>query len=244
MDPVPVFRPEIGAGGYARDDTTIEFYFRMNALLDKQSRVLDFGAGRGSSFDRDAGAARNLQALRGKVALLAGVDIDSAIQSNPSLDEAHVIGVDQPVPYENSTFDLVFCDWVVEHVENVPFFVAEIGRVLKPGGWFCARTPNKWGYIALGARLTPPIFEHRVLKAVQPDRLERDVFPKRYRLNTLRQIAGAFPAPAWRHFSYATAATPAYHGGHRLLFQAIDLFQKLMPSSMGTVLMVFIRKAP
>ena len=30
---------------------------------------------------------------------------------------------------------------------------AEIDRVLRPEGWICARTPNRNGYIAWGARL-------------------------------------------------------------------------------------------
>ena len=39
--------PEAAVGGYSRTDGQIEFYTRINALVDEKSRVLDFGAGRG-----------------------------------------------------------------------------------------------------------------------------------------------------------------------------------------------------
>ena len=42
--------PEVGAGGFTSLDGTIEFYTRINALLDPAMTVLDFGAGRGAAL--------------------------------------------------------------------------------------------------------------------------------------------------------------------------------------------------
>jgi len=180
--------------------------------------------------------------LRGKVARLCGCDVDSAVLENPHLDEAAVLGRDQPLPYEDATFDVVYSDWVIEHLADPAPFVAELERVLKPGGWFCARTPNKWGYIALGARLVPSRLEGNVLALVQPGREERDVFSKHYRLNTLRDVARAFPADKWLDASYATNATPGYYGERSILFTAIELFQRYTPAWMNSVLLVFMQK--
>ena len=74
--------------------------------------------------------------------------------------------------------------------------MAEIERILKPGGWFCARTPNKWGYISLGANLIPNSLHVRFLKFLQPDRQEEDVFPTRYRMNTIAALKTHFPPNA------------------------------------------------
>lgn len=237
-------RPEVGAAGFAHDDTTVMFYERVNALIKPHYRVLDLGAGRGEAFDVDESYSVGLRRLKGRVAHVAGVDVDPVVLANPSLDEAKVIGSDGKLPFADAQFDLIFSDWVIEHIENVQLFVSEVGRVLKPGGWFCARTPNKWGYIALAARLTPASFESAVLRRVQPNRQEKDVFPKHYKFNTLSQIRSAFSADRWQNCSYSVNSVPAYHANSVVLFSAIDLFQKLTPNGMRTVLMVFVRKRP
>lgn len=235
-------RPETGAGGYARDDATVEFYLRVNALLSPDHVVLDLGAGRGRASDDAVRLRRDLVTLKGKVARIVGADVDPVVVGNPLLDEAHVIPAGAALPFADESFDLVVCDWVLEHIDDVAGFVGEVERVLKPGGWFCARTPNKWGYVGLGARLTPRAAAGRLLAGAQPGRQERDVFEKHYRCNTLRAVRKSFPAAQWENCSYSGAATPAYHGGRRVLFRAIELFQKLVPAGMSTVLFVFIRK--
>lgn len=235
-------RPEVAAGGIARDDTTAAFYSRINALIRPEDTVLDLGAGRGSQLEGEPSYRKSLATLRGKVARLYGCDVDDAVLSNPFLDEAAVFDPAGPLPFGDATFDLVYSDWVIEHLYDPARFVAELGRVLKPGGWFCARTPNKWGYIALGARLVPARFEGKVLGMVQPGRQERDVFAKRYRMNTRRDLARAFLADSWLDASFAMNATPAYHGGRHILFTAIELFQRFTPAAMNSVLLVFMQK--
>lgn len=242
VDIVVAKRPEIGAAGYARDDSTVEFYLRINALLLPDHVVLDLGAGRGKADEDDVGLRRSLAKLRGKVARVVGVDVDPVVMGNPLLDEAHVIKAGAALPFADNSFDVIVCDWVIEHIEDVAGLAAEVERVLKPGGWFCARTPNKWGYVGLAARLTPKALAGSVLGRVQPGRQERDVFRKYYRCNTLGAAARCFPAGRWENCSYSGTATPAYHGGRRLLFGAIELFQKLAPAAMSTVLFVFVRK--
>lgn len=242
MDILQARRPEVAAGGVARDDTTTAFYLRINALLRPEDTVLDLGAGRGGQLEGDPTYRKSLAKIRGKVAQLHGCDVDDAVLENPFLDQAAVFDATGPLPYGDGMFDLVYSDWVIEHLENPRRFVTELERVLKPGGWFCARTPNKWGYIALGARLVPQRFEGRVLGAVQPGRQQRDVFPKHYRMNTRGDLARAFTADRWLDASFAMNATPAYHGGHGILFTAIELFQKFTPSAMNSVLLVFMQK--
>jgi SAM-dependent methyltransferase len=236
-----VKRPEIGAGGYARDNTTVEFYVRINSLISETSSVLDLGAGRGVGLDEDLSFPRSLMRFKGRVARLSGCDVDGAVFENSHLDDAHLIS-NGLLPYDDATFDVIYSDWVIEHVEDVRMFTSEVFRVLKPGGWFCARTPNKWGYIALGATLVPSRIEERVLRKLQPSRESKDVFPKYYRLNTLGQVHSAFNDHIWTDCSYSCDATPAYTGGNSAIYSILDLFQALTPAAMNAVLMVFAQK--
>jgi SAM-dependent methyltransferase len=48
-----------------------------------------------------------------------------------------------PIPAQDNTFDFVVSFQVIEHIPKDEKFVAEIHRVLKPGGKFIVTTPNK-----------------------------------------------------------------------------------------------------
>jgi 2-polyprenyl-6-hydroxyphenyl methylase/3-demethylubiquinone-9 3-methyltransferase len=52
-------------------------------------------------------------------------------------------GSGESLPYHDGAFDVVFCCDVLEHVRDLPKVVAEISRVLKPGGIFCYDTINR-----------------------------------------------------------------------------------------------------
>lgn len=45
------------------------------------------------------------------------------------------------IPFEANTFDVVFCNHVMEHVNNDLLAMGEIHRVLKPGGWAIIQSP-------------------------------------------------------------------------------------------------------
>src|SRR5215213_4558977 len=91
---------------------------------------------------------------------------------------------------------------------------AEVLRVLKPGGWFAARTPNKWGMIGLGARAVPNRLHTRFLHRLQPGRQAEDVFPVEYHMNTRRRLRALFPPPH-RTVVYGHSSEPTYFGHSR-----------------------------
>ena len=47
----------------------------------------------------------------------------------------------QDIPFEENTFDLIFCNHVLEHVDSDIKAMSEIHRVLKPGGWAILQVP-------------------------------------------------------------------------------------------------------
>jgi len=162
----------------AHADSWDEDMFRR-AILDRlrpEYEILDLGAG--------AGIVEQLQ-FRGLVACVAGVDPDPRVLDNPHLDEA-AVGVGERIPFEDDRFDLVVCDNVVEHLEDPGAVFREVGRVLKPGGHFLLKTPNKHHYVALAASLTPHWF-HQKYNA-RRGREEVDTFPTTYLANTPRDL--------------------------------------------------------
>src|SRR5690606_34252882 len=108
-------------------------------------------------------------------------DIDDAIRSNPGLDEALVLEPGAKLPLPPESVDLVVSDATFEHITDPELYMPELDRVLKPGGWICARTPGRWGYIGLGATMVPNRWHVRLLRYLQPHRKEIDVFPTAYK---------------------------------------------------------------
>lgn len=236
--------PEVGAGGFSHVDGTMEFYQRINSLLRPEMKVLDYGAGRGKrAIDDHVVYRRELSTLRGKVAHVIGADIDDIVLSNPSLDEALLLVPGHRLALEDESIDLVVSDFTFEHVTNPEFTTQELGRVLKPGGWICARTPNRWGYIGLSAQLVPNRLHVAFLRRAQPDKEAHDTFPTAYRLNTLTTIDRYFPTPDFRSYSYSMDNEPAYFGRSSALARAVKLSYRVTPSSLSSMLYIFLQKA-
>jgi SAM-dependent methyltransferase len=235
--------PETRVGGFSSVDGTVQFFVRVNALLSPGMTVVDFGAGRGEyACDDLVGFRRDCRILKGKVERVIGLDVDAAVLSNPAIDEAHVVAPNEQWPIAAESVDLILSDHTFEHIDDPRKVVAEFDRVLKPGGWVCARTPNKWGYIGLGARVVPNSKHMSLLKKLQPQRNHIDVFPTRYRLNTQKAIHRYFPAPSWNAILYTWNAQPAYFSNSALAWNLMHLLFRMTPRKFGATLMLFAQK--
>lgn len=226
-------------GGYSPLDGTVEFYGRINAFLRPEFVVADVGAGRGAWYEEDRpGYGRSLRLLKGKVSRVIGLDVDTAVLSNPSTDENRLItGTKFPLP--DASVDVVVADYVLEHLSEPEFFEGEVFRILRPGGLFCARTPHSLHYVSLVARLVRNPRHAGVLKLAQPDRKEIDVFATRYRCNSLRLINRIWGAQRWTSYSYLYTAEPSYDFGSRLVYRLLALLHKLSPLPLVGNIFVF-----
>lgn len=237
--------PEALVGGFSRMDGQIEFYTRINALVDQKSRVLDFGAGRGHwAVDPMPAMSRNLRWLKGRVAEVVGTDVDPAVLSNPSLDSARVIELGEPLPFEGGTFDMIIADYVLEHVnkEDAQDVADDVMRLLRPGGWFAARTPNKWGMIGVGGRLMPNRLHVRILDKLQPGRKAEDVFPTRYAMNTKRDLRRLFKGHGV--YAYGHTSEPQYFGKSPLAWRLAAVLGRVTPPAFAPTMMIFVQKSP
>lgn len=233
---------ESAVTGFPHIDQEVAFFTQVAALLRPDDHVLDFGAGRGEFMDNDPSLYRRwVQNFRGRCAHVDGCDPDPVVGENPTLDAAAIITPGQPLPYEDERFDLIVSRYVFEHLDDPAWAARELLRVLKPGGWICVMTPNKWGYVALAARLTPNRMHVRALKKVQPDRKAEDVFPTAYMLNRPKDVRRWFGHGA-DVYHYSTSAVPSYHFGSIAIFRLLRLVHRLTPPPLDVGLRFFIQK--
>ena len=227
-------------GGFQPLDGTIEFFCRLRAALKSTDVLVDLGAGRGAWFFEDrCDARRHLRDLRPLVSRVIGLDVDPVVLDNRTTSENRVIVGDR-LPLDNQSIDVIIADYVLEHVQNVDAFVREIDRVLKPGGYVFARTPHKYMYVSIAARLVHNNDHTKVLAKAQPKRLAQDVFPTAYRLNTLREIAQHFRH--YQNYSYLYAAEPGYHFGSRTMYAVWSALHRIAPRAVVSNVFVFLRK--
>jgi SAM-dependent methyltransferase len=89
------------------------------------ARVLDLGSGGGE-------AAR---ALARAGAAVVPLELDEAAVRSVGPPPRQVVGDAGRLPFRDGVFDGVFCSNLLEHVRDPAGVLAEIGRVLRPGGW-------------------------------------------------------------------------------------------------------------
>ena len=102
---------------------------------DLHGRILDNGCGLGAylaAFEPFSNMRYGLE-----------VELDRARKAL-STAEGIVQGVGEHIPFADDTFDLVFSNEVIEHVQDDTLYAAEMVRVTKPGGRILLFCPNRW----------------------------------------------------------------------------------------------------
>lgn len=228
-----VFSP--AASGF---DSLVPFLSTAHLLAGEARVVVEVGCGRGAMVD--PGRGRPFQDLRGGGRRVIGIDVDPAGVQNPAVDEFRLIEHDR-WPLDDGEVDLAVSDWTLEHVERPAAFVAELTRVLRPGGAFVARTVSRHSVLSLVSRSVPNAKHARVLEKVQPGRQARDVFPTMYRMNTRKDLAALLD----RDFEWTVAHRGGlHHYAHPWprLARAIAAVEPRLPQAMRTTLVIYARK--
>ena len=103
------------------------------AAVGRGKRVLDLGCRSGALTQHFLGGNS-----------VVGLDIDAA-----ALEKAATLGiqpvqanVEEPLPFEDGSFDAVVAGELFEHLQFPDALVAEIVRVLRPGGVLAGSVPN------------------------------------------------------------------------------------------------------
>ena len=208
---------------YPRDrgwrDGTQGLHALCAASIPKGGSILEIGCGPGNPTSRHLATLGELH----------GLDPDPQAQSNESLASfARLEGA--RFPYEDATFDACVSNFVLEHVEHPESHLAEVRRVLRPGGALILRTPNRWHYVALVSAWTPHAFHVAVanrLRALPRD--AHDPYPTFYRLNSRGRIRRLAAAAGLRVESLRIIEKePSYGMSSRLLFAAFLAYERVV----------------
>jgi len=140
---------------HARQVTSRYYLDEVMSSTGAPDQVVDLGCGRGTSaalFKRHDSKVR-----------WVGVDIrhsPEAMQHRPGGDQlVHFDGIN--LPFRSDTVPLIYSHQVFEHVAHPRDLLAEIGRVLRPGGLFIGSTSqfepyhsfSLWNYTPYGFRV-------------------------------------------------------------------------------------------
>lgn len=185
-------------------------------------RALHLGAGR----DRHE-LGQHLEGTGEVVAL--DPDTDALARNRTS---ERLAGDGQRLPIAADSFDLVFSEYVFEHLPDPAAALTEIERVLRPGGSFVVLVPNPNHYYARLANLTPFWFHRLWFRLLRVEDHEEDRYPTQYQWGTysdVRSIDGlelenftSFPGPTsytrilpvhvlFTLFDRAMAENPKHH---------------------------------
>lgn len=150
------------AGGYdaahdREDAVRNPLWIRMGVVL----RLL--GSRPGTVLDCGMGPGRLLVELAQRGWTVAGVDVSRemvtlARSRLPEAAERLLHGSMESLPFPAASYDAAVSTGVLEYVDDVPRALAEVERVLRPGGHFILGAPN--------TQALRTIWRHRVVYAV------------------------------------------------------------------------------
>ncbi len=116
-------------------------------------RVLDVGCGEGHFAAALARAGAEVVAID-----VAAEPLRRALAHSPDLD-VRLIEPEAPLPFEDSSFDVVWAGETIEHVADTSGWLSEVRRVLRSGGTMLLSTPNHGPLSRLRLALSRSAFE-------------------------------------------------------------------------------------
>ncbi len=204
-----------------KHDGTRKFYGWIREYTNPNMTLLNLGAGPATK--------KSIRIFKGEVASVIGADIDPVVLSNEELDEGYLIK-DGVLPFSDNYFDLAYSDFVLEHIEDPKQFLQEVYRVLKPGGSFFFRAPNKYHYVAIIARSTPHWFHDLVANRVRGlSEDSHEPWPTFYRLNSQGLIQRYANQVGFEHIELRfVEAEPSYFMFHAIPFMLGVAYERLV----------------
>lgn len=194
----------------------------IRRYLQPGLRVLDAGCGRGGAVEQ----------LQDTSCLPFGVDPDTLSLAEHRLDMPRAAGFLHALPFAAASFDLVISSWVLEHLPVPAAALAEMARVLCPGGHLVTLAPNGWHPVTLLNRLAARAgrLQARLVPRLY-GRSEADAFPVYYRANSVRRLRALATAAGFETVAIHTIADPSYLAFNRPLFAISRQLERCLPAA-------------
>ena len=133
--------------------------------------------------------------------------------------------------FQMRSFDSCVSNYVCEHLRNPDTHLKEVWRVLRPGGTYVFRTPNRFHYTAIVSGLTPHSFHVKTANKLR-DIDGHDPYPTWYRLNSRGQIRSlAHRANLTVEHLRLVEKEPSYGMSSRALFLTFTAYERLVNSA-------------
>ena len=121
--------------------------------------VVQYGFPTGRGLDLGCGDGHLMGIILSTVGArdLIGLDLDpreTALAHTRKIYRDVVTGPGSQMPFQQSAFDFVFSNSVLEHIENIDGVLKEVARVLRPGGLFIFTVPGPGFHASLHGPLT------------------------------------------------------------------------------------------
>jgi SAM-dependent methyltransferase len=193
-------------------------------------------------LDAGCGRTTRLADQRGRISRLIGIDLDAqAVAENEALDEGHTGDLCQALPFADESFDLVYANFVVEHLDDPAQAFSEWRRVLQPGGGLILLTPNRANPLVAVSAAVPRRLRV-ALKRRGAGVAEEDVIPVRYRANTPARLDALLRAGGFAPAQVAQVAT-LHRYAARAPWLAILLrgVERALPSRLRSTIVAWYR---
>jgi len=132
------WRGELDRGKEQRGNlrTNLDFLAQTN-LLQPEDKILEIGCGIGTIVAELAGQGRDIRGTD-----ISQVAIEYGRRKYPRIRLE--VQPAEELAFEDGAFDAVLSFDLFEHIARIDRHVAEVRRLLKPGGYYLFQTPNKW----------------------------------------------------------------------------------------------------
>lgn len=155
---------------------------RVSDFVHRETRWLDIGCGRQLVPSWMRGHTDLEGEIVSRARCLVGIDPDLvALQDNHS-HHFKLKADGESLPFADDSFDLATSNMVFEHVKQPRPILAELRRVLTPGGRLILLTPNWLDVVTIVARVVPNRL-HPALVSRMETRGAQDVYPTHFRFN-------------------------------------------------------------
>jgi SAM-dependent methyltransferase len=189
--------------------------------LKPGDQVLDLGCGRGGLVEQLSHPERQI----------VGVDPDLVSLQEHRLDIPRAAAYSQRLPFAEASFDLIFCSWLLEHLDRPSQTLQAVRRVLRPGGSFVFITPNGRHPLALLNRGLGRFarLQGRLVKWFY-DRDQSDAFLTYYRANTLSTLTLLGQHNGLALTELQAIPDPTYLAFTAALFRFMSWFEMTLPA--------------
>jgi ubiquinone/menaquinone biosynthesis C-methylase UbiE len=190
--------------------------------------VLDAGCG-------DSGIVAE---FKSKTKLIIGVDLNNILLMNNNIVDKKILSDLENISLENSSIDVIICEFVIEHLKHPLLVFKEFNRVLKKNGVLIFITPNILNPIMSISKILP-LSVHKTLRKKILNKRE-DTHQTYYYTNKYSKLLEIGFKVGFSKCDIVRAGNPEYFGFCKILVYPSIFFEKIIDNSLFDFLKMYL----